>query len=133
MDADNLFANKIFFIKFISTLNPRISTDGADKNTLLEAIRTVLFDRDKRGREITGFLVWEDRGSLALFLFFMEEKRKIETEVKASKGLPDDFNLIYYLGFLDKNITLRSLMTARVHIPIWKSPAVLFGTDSPFR
>lgn len=91
---DILYGNKI-------SITAIVGDNGAGKSTLLDAVRIVLFDKYKREKEITGFLVWEDTGDLNLFSFMDGEKRHIETAVKISEWLSDNFNLIYYSDFLD--------------------------------
>lgn len=83
-----------------------VGDNGAGKSTLLDAIRIVLFDKDRREKEITGFLVWEDTGNLNLFSFMKEKQLKIKMEVEVSECLPDDFSLIYYSDFLDEKYYL---------------------------
>lgn len=84
-----------------------VGNNGVGKSTLLDAIRTVLFDKSRREKEITGFLVWEDIGNLNLFSF-MEEKKQIKagTSVRFSEYPPDDFSLVYYSDFLDEKYYL---------------------------
>lgn len=84
-----------------------VGDNGVGKSTLLDAIRTVLFDKSSRKKEITGFLVWEDTGNLNLFSF-MEEKKQIKARIsdKFSEYPPDDFSLIYYSDFLDEKYYL---------------------------
>lgn len=84
-----------------------VGDNGAGKSTLFDVVRTVLFDKNRRKKEITGFLVWEDTGRLNLFSFMQEKKRlEIKMAVKVSEYLPDDFNLIYYSDFLDEKYYL---------------------------
>lgn len=84
-----------------------VGDNGAGKSTLLDVIRIVLFDNDRREKEITGFLVWEDAGKLKLFLFMKENKRlEIKSKVEVNKCRPDDFSLIYYSDFLDEKYYL---------------------------
>lgn len=84
-----------------------VGDNGVGKSTLLDAVRTVLFDKSRREKEISGFLVWEDTGNLNLFSF-MEKKKQIKagTSVRISECPPDDFSLIYYSDFLDEKYYL---------------------------
>lgn len=79
-----------------------VGDNGAGKSTLLDAIRLVLFDERERGREIKGFLLWENEGKLELFSF-MKREVYVKSEISCNRNaiLPDDFNLIYYSDFLD--------------------------------
>lgn len=80
-----------------------VGDNGAGKSTLLDVIRIVLFDNNRREKEITGFLVWEDTGKLGLFPFMKDNKwSEIKGTVKINTVLPNDFSLIYYSDFLDE-------------------------------
>ena len=84
-----------------------VGDNGAGKSTLLDAIRMVLFDEDRRKKEIAGFLVWENEGKLGIFSFMEEEKSlKIDMKGEISQCSPDDFCLIYYSDFLDEKYYL---------------------------
>ena len=84
-----------------------VGDNGAGKSTLLDAVRAVLFDKDRRGKEITGFLVWEDKGILNILSFMEEEKRlDVKSELEVSKCFPKEFILIYYSDFLDEKYYL---------------------------
>lgn len=88
-----LYGNKI-------SITAIVGDNGAGKSTLLDAIRIVLFDKTKREKELTGFLLWEEAGDLKLFPF-MEGIINVETAVDINKGFLDDFSMIYYSDFLD--------------------------------
>lgn len=78
-----------------------VGDNGAGKSTLLDAIRLVLFDERERGREIKGFLLWENEGKLELFSF-MEGEICVKSEISYKrKTMLPDFNLVYYSDFLD--------------------------------
>ena len=84
-----------------------VGDNGAGKSTLLDAVRAVLFDKDRRGTEITGFLIWEDARKVNVFSF-MEEKKKprADASVEMRRWPPDDFDLVYYSDFLDEKYYL---------------------------
>lgn len=84
-----------------------VGDNGAGKSTLLDVIRIVLFDNDRREKEITGFLVWEDAGKQKLFLFMKDNNHlEIKGTVEVNKYLTDDFSLIYYSDSLDEKYYL---------------------------
>lgn len=98
--------------KFIYTENTSIMAlvgeNGAGKSTVLDALRSILFDKQSHKQSLKGFIVYETDGEFYLYDAASDIDKIVETDESIKKTVkkhPSDAfynaSLIYYSDFLD--------------------------------